>query len=577
MDHRFCIITPCRNEEQFARQTLESVVTQTVPPSLWVIVDDGSTDGTLAILREYAQRYPYIRIIQRQDHGKRNVGPGVIAAFNEGLETVDLGAFDYLCKLDLDLWLPSRYFEILIERMTDNPAIGTCSGKPYFIDPDSGKRINETCGDDHSVGATKFYRVECFRDIGGFVKEVMWDAIDCHTCRMKGWIACSWNDESLRFLHLRPMGSSQDGILTGRRRHGYGQYYMGTSFPYLLASALARLAHQPRVTGAIAIVQGYLASWAHKLPRYEHAEFRAFLRKYQMACLLRGKQVILHATNRRIEEAAEVRKRLAQQPHATLGVVPIRGLPFSRIGLRETVEFIVAEVAAGRGGWVVTPNLDILRRWERDTQFRRMASKATLLVADGMPIVWASKLMNRPLPGRVNGTDLFERLCERLASEGRKVYFLGGEPGAAESSARRIRERHPALQVCGVSCPPFGFERGGSEPASIKQAIARAQPDVVFVGLGCPKQENLIHALSPQFPQLWWLGIGVSFSFVSGQRKRSPVLMQNLGLEWLWRLGQEPIRLLRRYLINGIPYAIGLFGTALMSRMTRRGQRATRD
>jgi N-acetylglucosaminyldiphosphoundecaprenol N-acetyl-beta-D-mannosaminyltransferase len=263
-----------------------------------------------------------------------------------------------------------------------------------------------------------------------------------------------------------------------------------------------------------------------------------------MACLLRGKQVILHATNRRIEEAAEVRKRLAQQPHATLGVVPIRGLPFSRIGLRETVEFIVAEVAAGRGGWVVTPNLDILRRWERDTQFRRMASKATLLVADGMPIVWASKLMNRPLPGRVNGTDLFERLCERLASEGRKVYFLGGEPGAAESSARRIRERYPALQVCGVSCPPFGFERGGSEPASIKQAIARAQPDV---------------------------------SFVSGQRKRSPVLMQNLGLEWLWRLGQEPIRLLRRYLINGIPYAIGLFGTALMSRMTRRGQRATRD
>ena len=114
-----------------------------------------------------------------------------------------------------------------------------------------------------SVGMTKFYRVACFQQIGGFVREVMWDGIDCHRCRMLGWIACSWDDESdLRFLHLRPMGSSQTGILTGRMRHGFGQYFMGTSFPYMSASALLRMLHPPYVLGGMAIAIGALVEGA---------------------------------------------------------------------------------------------------------------------------------------------------------------------------------------------------------------------------------------------------------------------------------------------------------------------------
>ena len=119
----------------------------------------------------------------------RRVGPGVIEAFYAGLDQVRLEDFDYLCKLDMDLDLPARYFELLMERMESNPRIGTTSGKPWFVHPQSGALVPEVCGDEMSVGMTKFYRVACFKEIGGFVRQVMWDGIDCHRARMLGWIA----------------------------------------------------------------------------------------------------------------------------------------------------------------------------------------------------------------------------------------------------------------------------------------------------------------------------------------------------------------------------------------------------
>jgi hypothetical protein len=137
---------------------------------------------------------------------------------------------------------------------------------------------------------TKFYRVSRFREIGGFVREVMWDGIDCHRCRMRGWIACSFDDPDLRFVHLRPMGSSQQGIYTGRMRHGYGQYFMGTGFIYMAASAVNRMIDKPYVLGGLAILWGWLKSAMQGKPRYEDPEFRQFLRRYQRRALLVGKK-----------------------------------------------------------------------------------------------------------------------------------------------------------------------------------------------------------------------------------------------------------------------------------------------
>jgi poly-beta-1,6-N-acetyl-D-glucosamine synthase len=296
MTRRYAIVSAVRNEAAYARRTLESVVSQTVPPTRWLIVDDGSTDATPQILREYAARYDFIEVLSKPDRGTRSVGPGVIEAVCLGLDRLRLDSFDYLCKLDLDLDLPRTYFANLIDRMERDPRIGTCSGKAYFpaagtSDPGFGSDlISEGIGDEVSVGASKFYRVACFRQIGGFVRAVMWDGIDCHTARMRGWVARSWDDPELRFIHLRPMGSSQKGVLTGRMRHGSGQYFMGTSPVYMLASALFRMAHKPYVLGGAAMMWGFLRSALRREKRYDNAEFRRFLNRYQWACLLVGKR-----------------------------------------------------------------------------------------------------------------------------------------------------------------------------------------------------------------------------------------------------------------------------------------------
>ncbi|HYV65276.1 MAG TPA: glycosyltransferase family A protein [Myxococcales bacterium] len=314
---RYVVISPCRNEAALARRTLESVAAQTVRPALWVIVDDGSTDDTPAILAEYAARLDFIRVVRRDNRGRRSVGPGVIEAFYAGYETIDPAQFDYVCKLDLDLELPPRYFELLLSRMEAEPRLGSCSGKPYYRTSD-GRLVSEGCGDETSIGASKFYRMECFQQLGGFVREVMWDGLDCHRCRMLGWIARSWDDPELRFLHLRPMGSSERGILTGRVRHGRGQYFLGTCLAYMMASAIYRMARRPFVLGGLAMWWGYLSSLLRRAPRYREPGFREFLRRYQWDCLLRGKA----AATRRLDE------RQAALWRPALGAAPLaRALP----------------------------------------------------------------------------------------------------------------------------------------------------------------------------------------------------------------------------------------------------------
>lgn len=293
----YVLISPCRDEAKFARDTLESVIGQTIRPAKWVIVDDGSTDGTPEILAEYQKKYDWIRVIRRSNRGRRSVGPGVIEAFYAGYEAIVPDEYEFLCKLDLDLRLPPRYFETLIDKMRADPRIATCSGKAYV--EQGSKLINERHGDDMSLGMTKFYRMSCFKAIGGFVREVMWDGIDCHRCRMLGWAACSWDEPELRFIHLRPMGSSQQNIYVGRMRHGQGQYFMGTGFLFLAASALSRVNQKPYVLGSLATVWGWMKSALTRQPRYTDAKFREFIRRYQSRVLRVGKKRALAETHGR--------------------------------------------------------------------------------------------------------------------------------------------------------------------------------------------------------------------------------------------------------------------------------------
>ena len=303
-NRRYLLISPCRDEAQYMRQTLNSVINQSIRPAKWVIVDDGSTDSTPQILAEYRAKHDWIEVVIRSDRGRRSVGPGVVDAFYAGYDTINPDDYDFLCKLDLDLRLPPHYFEILIDRMTANPRIATCSGKAYM--EQNGHLVDERHAEDVSIGASKFYRVSCFKAIGGFVREVMWDGIDCHRCRMNGWIACSWDDPELRFIHLRPEGSSQKSIYAGRVRHGYGQYFMGTGFWFILASSVYRLNRKPYVLGSVGMLWGWIKAALAGAPRYEDATFRQFLRRYQWRALLFGKRRALEkmyseaAVNRRL-------------------------------------------------------------------------------------------------------------------------------------------------------------------------------------------------------------------------------------------------------------------------------------
>ncbi len=298
---RYLLITPCRDEAEYIQRTIDSVGAQSVLPAKWIIVDDGSTDATPQILAAAAEKYDFIEVIQRQDRGRRKVGPGVIEAFCAGLDTVDLDDFDYVCKFDGDLILPTRYYEILMTRMEADPLMGNLSGKTY-IRTAGDRLVSERMGDENAIGPSKFYRIQCYKDIGGFVHEISWDGIDGHLCRMNGWIALSIDEPDLRIEHLRPQGSSEHGIWTGRKRWGRGKYYMGSSLTYVIAVSIYRALERPFLIGGFGILCGYLAATVQKLPRYENLEYRKFFRRYEYRSLFFGKRRTLDRYNTTIRQ-----------------------------------------------------------------------------------------------------------------------------------------------------------------------------------------------------------------------------------------------------------------------------------
>lgn len=290
MQQKYILISPCKDEGKYIEKTLQSVLNQSVKPVQWLIVDDGSTDNSVELISRYMDEMPFIKIVTRPK-GERRVGAGVIDAFNEGLKNIDAEDYDFLCKFDVDLDLPPKYFELLMQRMEADPRLGTCSGKAYYHHPQTGELKSELCGDEASVGMTKFYRRACFEEIGGFVAEVGWDGYDCHRARWFGWRAQSWDDPDLRFIHLRPMGSSQKNIFRGRIRHGKGQFHIGTHPVFFLVSSLYRSVRQrPYVTGTLFSIYGYLRAYLGGQKRFGDWEMTRFVRAYQMRALRTGKR-----------------------------------------------------------------------------------------------------------------------------------------------------------------------------------------------------------------------------------------------------------------------------------------------
>lgn len=242
--------------------------------------------------------------------------------------------------------------------------------------------------------------------------------------------------------------------------------------------------------------------------------------------------------------------------------ISIMGVPIDSVTERQAIDHILDSIDAGKGGWVITPNLDILRKLVVEREFAALCEGSTLRLADGMPLIWAAKLRGTPLPERVAGSDLIWSLTEGAANKGRTVFLLGGNPGAADAAAQVFRSRYPSIRIAGTECPGMGFEKDATYMMRLEARLKELKPDIVYVALGAPKQERLIALLRPVLPAAWFLGIGISFSFVSGEVKRAPNWMRRIGLEWFHRMLQEPKRLGKRYLVDGLPFAARLFATS---------------
>ena len=299
--------------------------------------------------------------------------------------------------------------------------------------------------------------------------------------------------------------------------------------------------------------------------------------------------------------------------------VTVGGVPLHACTEEQVVAAVREALDRGSGGRILTPNVDILRQARADATIRDYLADATFVVADGMPLVWASRLARTPLPERVAGSSLVWSLAAGLGRDERSVYLLGGEPAAppaprqaprqgsrqtvAEASyraayaagaadvramfgpltdaspetprpadgawraAEHLTAASPGLRIAGCHSPAYGFDRDAAGFAATCRAIVESKPDLVYVGLGFPKQERVISRLRAELPFTWFLGCGAAVNFIAGDRARAPRWMQRTGLEWAHRLASEPRRLARRYVRHDAPYAMRLLASSCAQRL----------
>jgi N-acetylglucosaminyldiphosphoundecaprenol N-acetyl-beta-D-mannosaminyltransferase len=245
-------------------------------------------------------------------------------------------------------------------------------------------------------------------------------------------------------------------------------------------------------------------------------------------------------------------------------------MSLAEIGTPQLLDHMFAELAQGRGGWLVTANLDFLRRFTHDRSMRQLYAQADVRVADGRPLVWAARLQGDYLPERIAGSRLVEPLAARAAREGRSLYLLGGAPGAAAGAAEKLRAQNPSLRIAGYSSPMVSQPATETEVEQIAAELEASRPDILLVALGSPKQELLIGPLRARFPRTWMIGVGITFSFLAGLETRCPDWMAEYSLEWVHRMVHDPKRLAPRYLLHDIPFAFELFGRIALRRLTAR-------
>jgi len=227
--------------------------------------------------------------------------------------------------------------------------------------------------------------------------------------------------------------------------------------------------------------------------------------------------------------------------------------------MKEVLKRIDELIKENKNAYVVTPNVDHIVQLERGGELIEVYKHADLILTDGKPLIWISKWYGTPIKEKISGSDLFPRLCYLASKRGYKMFFLGAAKGVAAKAAENLKKRFNGLQVVGTYSPPFGFEKDEAEMEKIRKMIKGVAPDILIVGLGCPKQEFFILHNKDELNVPISLGLGASLDFEAGNIKRAPKWMADHGFEWIYRIFQDPKRLAKRYLIEDRK----IFGLAL--------------
>lgn len=237
--------------------------------------------------------------------------------------------------------------------------------------------------------------------------------------------------------------------------------------------------------------------------------------------------------------------------------VTLLNASFDPLTLDDVVDNVIRDVTLGVRGWVATVNVAVLMQMRGDPQLQRFVDRARWVVADGQPLVWQSRVARTPLPARVVGVELVDPLCARAAREEIGVYLLGATSEVVQTLAADLRRRYPQLKL---HCSDGYFT--DEDAAARAEDVAASGAQILFVGMGVPRQEKFIEQQWHHLGVNSAIGVGGSFDVLAGLRRRAPLLVQQMGLEWAFRLAQEPRRLARRYITTNAQYLAALLRTA---------------
>lgn len=283
---KYVVITPVRDEEAYIRGTIESMVQQTFPPEEWILVDDGSTDGTASVIEEYASRYSWIRVVQLANRGHRKAGGGVVDAFNKGYCELKSRDWKFIVKFDGDLTFEADYFAKCLQQFEYDATLGVGGGTICHII--NGIKQPEECPTFHVRGATKIYRRQCWDAIGGLWPAPGWDTADEVKASRLGWNTKSF--PFLQLIHHRRTGSA-DGIWAGLVKDGRADYICGYHPLFMLAKCAVRVARRPYLIGSTGLLFGFLSGYWKRIPQLDDRQTIEYLRRQQLNRLFGGKTI----------------------------------------------------------------------------------------------------------------------------------------------------------------------------------------------------------------------------------------------------------------------------------------------